>query len=544
MIVKSQSHDDKVRLIFNYNEDVVKKLRTIPMARFNPDIIQPYWTVPASSLPYARQAQIISEGSLFPKAKEHIEKKYFCELHLEIKTDRLKASGPIRALTIFTKSIHDLCSYEEKLGTIFVQKTLAETIYYKNQSLVISFPAGLGGRVKDFCKYIKPKSLQIYKQDAAALRQFDIQLHNFQPRPYQQAAADKITNKKIPNRATLVMATGAGKTKLSAMITANLGVPTIFYVHSDTLLKQTAEVYEELLQQDIGKIGGQNFSIKPITIASLQTVYSCHEKQDKRWDKLAGYLDSVELMFVDEGHMLGAETIYAVGQLTNAYYSYSLTATPFREDGKEIFIEAATGPVFNLVAEDELMAGGYILPVEIEIYPVAHEPLKKSTKYHTLYEKEIIDYWDRHRAVVNAAKRFAGKQVLILVKEIRHGKKIQENLLCPFIHGKTPTAERNEVLNKFKDKEIDTLIASSILKQGIDIPEAEVLILAHGGSSLVELLQKIGRVRRPAENKTKGIVVDFYDYIEPASDKDVFKKQAEKRLVLYEQKNFSVTWIE
>ncbi len=539
MIVKSQ--DDNVNLFFNYNEELVNKIKAIPRAKFSPGLIQSYWTLPASSLLYARQAQVLSEGSLFPGAKEHIEKKYFHELHLEIKKDRLKASGPIRALGIFNKSIHDLCSYEERLGTIFIQKTLAKTIYYKNQTLVISFPAGLGARVKAFCEYIKPKSLQLYKQDAVAVRQLDLHLHNFQPRPYQQAAMDKIIAGMIPNRATLVMATGSGKTKLSAMIAANLGVPTIFYVYSDTLLKQTAEVYEELLQQDIGRVGGRNFFIKPITIASLQTVYSCHEKQDNRWDKLAEYLDRVELMFVDEGHMLGAETVYTVAQLTDAYYSYSLTATPFREDGKEIFIEAATGCVYNLIKEEELVAGGYILPVEVEIYPVIHQPAR-TYKYHALYEKEIIDHWDRHRAVVNAVKRYADKQVLILDKEIRHGKKIQENLLCPFIHGKTPVNERNAVLNSFKDKEIQILIASSILKQGIDIPEAEVLVLAHGGTSSVELLQKIGRVRRPAENKTKGIVVDFYDYTEPASNKDIFQKQAQKRLAVYKQKDFTVNW--
>ena len=178
--------------------------------------------------------------------------------------------------------------------------------------------------------------------------------------------------------------------------------------------------------------------------------------------------------------------------------------------------------------------------MEVEIYPVAHKPPRKKIKYRNLYENEIIDHWGRHRAVVTAAKKYANKQVIILVKEIRHGHKLQDNLLCPFIHGKTKASERDEILQRFMAKEINTLIASSILKQGVDIPEAEVLILAHGGTSLVELLQKIGRVRRPAENKFKGIVVDFYDYTEPESDNDKLKKQAQRRIKLYEHKNFSI----
>ena len=38
-------------------------------------------------------------------------------------------------------------------------------------------------------------------------------------------------------------------------------------------------------------------------------------------DILSGYLEDVDLMIIDEGHMLGAETIYAVAQQTNPYYA-------------------------------------------------------------------------------------------------------------------------------------------------------------------------------------------------------------------------------
>lgn len=540
--MRVKTHANNLKVIFNFNEDLISKIKKIPGAKYNPSSMQTYWSFPASSLSYAKRNKIISEGILFPDAKKHINTDLFQELSIEIKPDKLKATGPSVVLSIFEKSIQDLCSYEEKIDNIYMQKTLAETIYNKNGTLVISFPVGLCTRVTAFCKYIRLKYIKIHKRDSEPSKQFECQVHNYKPRPYQQKAVEKIQSKAIPPMGTLVMATGSGKTILSALITANIGVQTIFYVYSNDLLKQTKKVYEEVLQQEIGIIGGSQFSIKPITIASMQTVHGCHERQDKRWEKLKEYLDCVQLVFIDEGHMLGAETVYTVANLSNAYYSYSLTATPFREDGKEIFIEAATGPAIELIKEDELIAGGYVLPVEIEMYPIKHYPPKRKKKYSTQYNAEIIDDWDRHRAVVNAAKRYAGKQTIILVKELRHGYKLRDNLLCPFIHGKSTSAERTLVLDQFKSKEINLLIASSILKQGVDIPEAEVLILAHGGSSLVELLQKLGRVRRPADGKKAGIVVDFYDYIAPAADNDIFKNQSKKRLALYRYKNFAINW--
>lgn len=536
--------ENQLKLTFNYNENLIKKVKGIPGARFNKDMLEAFWTIPVSSLAYAKNKKIINEGHLYPFALKHVARNLYSNISVEVKADRLMAkSSNLYSLKHFQMIIKTLCSYSENIDNKFVTKTLAQAIYFKDNVLVIAFPKGLYNRHIEFLKLFNFKDLKIHPMESEKnLENIEAEIFNVVPRTYQEKAYMKIEKGEIPNRATLVMATGAGKTILSALITASLKVPTIFYVYSTDLLQQTVEVYEEVLQQEVGRIGGNRFTIKPITIASLQTAYSCYERQDKRWDKLKNYLDSIGLMFVDEGHMLGAETIYTVSKITDAPYSYALTATPFREDGKELFIEAATGPTVELISEDELVRGGYILPVDIEMVAVKHYPTK-TKNYRKLYDKEIVDDWGRHRAVINAIKRYPDKQVIVLVNDIRHGRKIQDNLNCPFIHGSSNKIERTSVIEKFKNKQIDLMIASSILKQGIDLPEAEVLVLAHGGASIVELLQKIGRVRRPAPNKKAGIIIDFYDYVMPKTDNDVFRKQAEKRLALYNEKKFNIKWI-
>jgi len=529
-----------LKIQFNYNESLVKRIQKIPKARFVRDALQAYWIIPVSSVPYALQNSILNEGHFFPAAMNLVDKNTYKNIAVEVKADRIKLTGNMYLLTRLKAAVEALCSYDNKIDDQYVIETLAETIYQSKNVVVIKFPKGLQQRVVDYLKAYNLKSFLIHPEQVNLTALEGLNVAHIQPRPYQEAAYNKIKSGAIPNRATLTMATGAGKTLLAGFITATLAVPTVFYVYSTDLLNQTAAVFEEMFQTEIGRVGGNRFTIKPITVASLQTVYSCFEKQDERWSKLKQYLDTVNLMFVDEGHMLGAETIYKVAELTDAYYSYSLTATPYREDGKELFIEAATGPTVELVAEEELVKGGYVLPVEIEVVPVKHY-MPRKRNYRKLYEAEIIDNWDRHRAVINSVQRHRGKQIIILVKDIRHGKKIQDNLNCPFIHGKSSAMERINILDRFRNQEINLLIASSILRQGIDLPEAEVLILAHGGVSTVELLQKIGRVRRPAPNKTKGIVVDFYDCIQPEVSDDVFRKQSEKRMALYGSKGFTVT---
>lgn len=528
-----------IRLDCNYNPAVISRIKAIPGWRYNKDPLGSFWTIPFSSLPQAQNTQLISQGHLYPFVNRRVNPTAFRNLSVKIKSFRVMATGPREQLDIFTTSLYDLCSYEQKTEDGFVTRSLAEVIYDKNNTIVIDFPEGLYYRVSEFLQLYNFQSFEVRPYYSKPVSSLNLNLETLIPRPYQQQASNKVVSGEIKNRATLVMATGAGKTILSALITKELAVPTIFYTYSKDLLEQTATVYKKLFDQEIGRIGGNGFSIKPITIASIQTVYSCWEKQDARWERLSEYLNQVQCMFIDEGHMLGAETIFKVAELTNAYYSYALTATPDREDGKKIFIEAGTGPVVELISEQELVDGGYVLPVEIEMYPVKHYITRKKN-YRKLYESEIIDHWERNRKIIKAVRKHQGKQIIVLVKEIAHGHKLAEILNVPFIHGSTPSKERKTVLGQFGNRDIDIIVASSILKQGIDLPEAEVLVLAHGGVSLVELMQKVGRVRRPAPGKTKGIVIDFYDYIKPKMDDDIFRAQSEKRLAFYDSKRFAV----
>ena len=65
------------------------------------------------------------------------------------------------------------------------------------------------------------------------------------------------------------------------------------------------------------------------------------------------------------------------------------------------------------------------------------------------------------------------------------------------IHGKLKTQEQNEIMLKFKNKQLDLLVATTILEVGIDIPNATCMIIEHaerfGLSQLHQLRGRIGR---------------------------------------------------
>lgn len=529
--IKLSQNNDLIQIDFQYDPATVAAVKALPGARFVKDHIGAYWTIPPQMLLRLFDDFDLSPGYLYPDCMDFLNQKIFKNLKVDIKYDRVKIEGTMANRML--DSIRDVCSIEYLNDKSVLREHLGEIIYDKDNIIVFKYPPGLYWRILDFIRQCGVEPVVYPYPKPPSLNPINI---NIFPRYYQEETVQEIASGKIPNRATLVMATGAGKTMLAVMITAALGVSTIFYTYSTDLLEQTAQVYEEVFQQKIGRVGGDYFDVQPITVATVQTVYSCHELKDERWDILSDYLNDVKLMFVDEGHMLGAETLFKVSRVTDAYYSYALTATPERDDGKELLIEAGTGPVVTIISEEELVEKGYILPVEVEMIKAEHAKYTGRT-YNSKYKHAIVNNEYRNKLICDAVKRYQGKQIIVLVKEIKHGERLAQQLNVPFIHGSSKN--RTSILDAFKQKCINTLIASSILKQGVDIPEAEVLIMAHGGSSPVELVQKIGRVRRPAPGKNKGIVVDFFDYC-PIESNDVFRQQAYKRYAIYRQKNFDV----
>ena len=65
------------------------------------------------------------------------------------------------------------------------------------------------------------------------------------------------------------------------------------------------------------------------------------------------------------------------------------------------------------------------------------------------------------------------------------------------LHGRVPAAERDAIMRRFRDGEIDVLVATTIIEVGIDVPNATVMLIEHperfGLSQLHQLRGRVGR---------------------------------------------------
>ena len=78
--------------------------------------------------------------------------------------------------------------------------------------------------------------------------------------------------------------------------------------------------------------------------------------------------------------------------------------------------------------------------------------------------------------------------------------KVFPDLKVGLIHGRMAGGEKDEVMAAFKSREIDILVATTVIEVGIDVPNASVMIIEHAERfGLSQLHQLRGRVGRGAE---------------------------------------------
>lgn len=353
------------------------------------------------------------------------------------------------------------------------------------------------------------------------------------PRPYQDDAINKSIDKK---RGILRIACGGGKTLCAGETIRYLSRRSVFLVNRSGLLYQAKEALNGILGEDIGQVGDGIVDVKNVNVVMLQTLirhlgkkYECFDEEDdseditdiKKFQKsIQDMLDGTEVVFLDECHCIGAQTAYdCITSFKNAEWRIGLSATPVREDGKDIYFEACFGPKlvdisFTYLIDNNFLVRPYICFNNID-KAIFGQHINK--RYNTIYKQAIVNNMYRNRLIIMEAKLLAanGHKPLILVQHLPHGHLLKQYLPeATFIHGEHQISNRRQVLQNFCGGKVPILIATTILDEAIDIPPCDAVIMGGGGASYARTIQRMSRAMRidpQNPNKKYAIIIDFFD---------------------------------
>jgi len=454
---------------------------------------------------------------------------------------QLDISDPIDSsyLAKIVSENKDFYALNKKLYGIYgkPERKVRQRIYYRNSDN--SFPTGwLFSKIIPVLKQLNLEYELIDKRQSLEYKLLNIELP-FGLREYQKVAIDKAVKTE---RGILHLPTGSGKTAIAAMILAQFGLPTLYIVPSLLLIEQTVKEFRKWFKDDIvGMIGEGVVDVKLINVATQQTLWSRHKT-----DLFKQLVENTKVLIIDEAHKVEkpqarskhlGNTWYRVAmQMENARIRLALTATPGKEGqySREL-LEGVTGRIIYRISVSELIKLGYLSPVKVYIYEVPVE--RTSRKWKEAYSVGILNNTARNIIIAKLARKYAeqGKRVLVVVDRITsHGQRLYSLLsdCAEVLYGNANRKRRAEVLQAFKTRKVPVLI-STLIKEGVDIPELEVVILANagkGGENGRKLLQTIGRGLRIASGKQEAIIIDFFD-----KDKGLLQKHSRERIRKYKE---------
>ena len=398
--------------------------------------------------------------------------------------------------------------------------------YLINPNIGILYTGLLSYVIAIFHKYNIEYMIQDKREKPIKKYNFNI-VNGFTPRDYQQRLISAAITKK---RCVIQSATGSGKTFTLANIIKAFGVNTLVVAPKASLSIQIRNEFQEFFGIKVGLINGTEIDIGtnkyyPIIVGTPQTLINHPE-----------ILNWAEAVMCDEGHNIPAHTIFSlISQTKNAYYRVAVSATPWRDDGCDLLIDALFAPrkPSDTVTASELIDKGVLVPVNINFIR-CQSNCDWQGDYASTYDTAIVNNEYRNNIIVNKAKLHFDKNepTVILISKMKHGLKLLNMLneqidnksfninyqnkiykvhTIEFLSGKDDIDTREAVFQSIRQGKTKICIGSTILDEGIDIKPLQCLIMAQGGCSSTRLFQRVGRVLRTSPGKEAATVYDFID---------------------------------
>lgn len=379
------------------------------------------------------------------------------------------------------------------------------------------------------------------------------------PYDYQIAATKKML---LQGRGLVELPTGSGKTEIAAAATRwyteQHGLRVLFLSGSALITTQGRERFLKRGVPEVGIYHGDEKDLGPdVVSATIQSLYSGIKKGDER---VVDLLDS-EVLIVDEVHHLPAKMWTTVMSQSKARYRFGLSATVFDEPGeysiRDLVLIGLTGPVLIYVPLRVLIQRG-ILPEPIIYIARIRGDRIKSSNWDKVYKLGIVESEEGNDIIAKIAGQLSqeGTKSLTFVNRVTTHAHQLLPLMQPLCTQAAAYSGGGRILRYVGDSKVDgtwdletlreyinltdglALVATSVLDEGVDIPDFGAVIMGGGLKKARRVVQRIGRAMRKEEGSESPGTFPVFDFIHESHF--YLQRHSEKRIQLYKDLGLQV----
>ncbi len=198
--------------------------------------------------------------------------------------------------------------------------------------------------------------------------------------------------------------------------------------------------------------------------------------------------ENLNLVVVDEQHRFGVEQREKLLKGKHTPHYLTMTATPIPRSLTEVVFGSTQVSVIKEKPKGRKEISTKYVPYNkrIDCFNWIDEEIKKSEyKQQAFIIYPLIDQSD----VLNA------KALLTEFENLKNNN--FADLKVEVLHGRLKDKEKNDIIERFKNKEFNVLVSTSVIEVGIDIPDASIIVIEDAHKfGLAQLHQLRGRVGR------------------------------------------------
>jgi len=322
------------------------------------------------------------------------------------------------------------------------------------------------------------------------------------PRPYQEKGINLMRQAFMDGHRNILffLATGGGKSVIFLHVVNNLiqSMPTILIMRRRQIVLQAYRHFKKHgIDASIVMANDKRFDAKKdLQICSIDTVNSMLKRGKE------AIFNRFKACVIDEAHDCTSDSYKRFLEYLSPSISIGLTASPFPVGNKvHDYWHCCVKPI----EMHDLRKAGYLAPCKV-LVPTDIDLSNIKTVSGEYHQGQLASKMSESSIVGDIVETYKkhgqNKPAILFAVNKDHSREMAESFNLagiPAIHcdESTKQDDRDKAIENFQKGKIKVLCNVNIFSTGVDIPEAEIGIMARPTQSEILYIQQVGRLLRP-----------------------------------------------